>query len=285
MADAAAAAEREVLEEPVTCLDDVWRYGSEPVPVGHYGLRRGHFGMFISASRKSTGSASVTVGDTQCIPRALFPEAEPKESLGLLCMTMDNPGRFLLDGTIGMFLGVWSYEGSLHSVYHLDQELRSLAFIPDSRVSPKWQCAVYMNGVTVDGGHSFLAKLNGRDKLSERHARIRDTGLSGHLSIDLDYVLMTWLGLYPTSAEAKSRPDVDQKVLVLFCDWRDSYRWGERLQVLADHAHRGEDVAYTSSPGVRITAESLRTLNIVLICRKFDGSLCRFAKLSQFFHH
>lgn len=276
----AAARTGGVFEEPVTRLEDVWKYGSEPVPVGPYGLRRGHFGMFISACRRHIELVSITVGNVRRIPRVFFPDAKSDDALDMFSEQMEDVGCFIPDATVGLFLSKRSYDDSLHCIHHLDQELRGLAFIPDSRVNRGWQCAVYLNGFTRDEGHTFLLRLNGRDKLSNRHNRVQGKGMPGHLGIDLDYVLMTWLGLYPTSSESGFVPEVANKVLVLLCDWNDSYRWGERFKVLRTHFKTSsDDFQYPDFPGVCISADSFDKLRVVLVCRKGDESLSAYVHI------
>lgn len=246
-----------VVERTVGGLKHVFRYGCVPTLVNPFGKRRGHMGMFVSASN---GNARLCLGDTPNLARSLGGESGP-----FFLSKAANDYQFLCDGTLSAFSRVSEYDDTLHCVFHLDQLLRGFAYITPSVLPPYWQCVVYLNGVSEDLGESFLLLKTRRDPTTLRHERV--DGKKDHYSIDLDYILMTWLGIGPPArSEVPEPPNVEKKVLVLICDFHCSERWGERLKWLQTEAREGRSITYDGFPGLTIEPERFWSMNVVLVC-------------------
>lgn len=148
---------------------------------------------------------------------------------------MEGTHKLLLDGTVDMFANFEGehdeYDDSLHCIQRFDQELRGLAWIPQDRVRSGWQCAVYINALSEDGV-SFSVSKNGREpRPCTRHTRIHSDAKPGVWNVTLEYVLLVWMGKEPTAWEsAEPAMGIDQKVLVLLCDFYNSSQWVRQLE-------------------------------------------------------
>lgn len=168
------------------------------------------------------------MGRSPVLPSLLLgrPDSPVRELVDWLC---DSEG-LLPDPSVGNFLdrSPFEYDDTLHCLYHLDQVIRSLAFMPRDVIPRQWRCVIYLSGHSTDGVTFDLLKT-GRDRTGERN-RLLGTDPSKY-QVGLEYILATWLGEIPghPSKENSSAPDVSSKWLVLLCDFYNSYRWKDIL--------------------------------------------------------
>lgn len=267
-------------------LADAFQFGCAPHYFPPFGVVvRGHFGALRFPTRyggrfhfdrdgvlvkRLCGSSGCCKTDASSSP------------IKHLIVALRRDHGFLVDGCASLFEEAGDdYDDTLHCIQHLDQELRRLAWIPQARVAPGWQCAVYINALSQDGV-AFSVPLNGREPKDAggedrphctRHARIIDDARApGVWNVTLEYVLLVWLGKEPTSKESASPSEIDQKVLVLLCDFYNSHKWVRQLE------------AWTSRPDTvpESIADRWDELNVVVVGLEDDTSVCVAAKSRKF---
>lgn len=243
----------------VRSLADVFRHGYAPSDPTHF---VGHFGLFFSAFETPTLETPVSVAGykTATFPRIVRPDA----SLHDLCVEASHL-RLRLDSTVDMFLRQGClYDSTLHNMFHLDVEVRGLAFMIG--VPRGWHCAVHLHASgaqTNFGVLSFPLLKTGRDITSRRHDRIATPGKQGYFHVDLRYMLECWCGIAPTEGETAHGPSIEEKVLVLLCDFEESAKWCEQLK------------AWHSDPSLRPEelAAKWPMLNVVVVGRRDEAPL------------